>query len=200
MIFQRIFFIWIATISCAIAAEPPVSDMLTIIHRYVPSAKLATNIALSVSTFAGDFTSSPELVRRLGGPGAELSGNHLYLFVDQSYIYVEWADIMPLTIYDKGTWRFDGQFIQLQTDNTVPQKHTRHDRVFIPLATEISGVKQLSILGIDHGYGCLQKFAEKDGDFNFHLCSRARIGGITDTSATKTRLMKEAWRPAFFRE
>ena len=121
------------------------------------------------------------------------------IFSDQTYIYIRWADILPPTIYDKGAWSFDRQFIRLVTDNTVSQKRAMHDQYFVPLTTEISGVKQLFLFGTNRDYSYFLEHAKSGDDFMFLLCSRARIDLITDTNATKTRLMDEAWRPDFFR-
>lgn len=39
--------------------------------------------------------------------GSGLSGSELYLFDDDTYIYTEWADVEPETIYDKGRWTLE---------------------------------------------------------------------------------------------
>jgi hypothetical protein len=48
-----------------------------------------------------------------------LSGNDLYLFPDGTYIYDEWADIRPRTIYDKGMWQIEGGAIFLRSDQDI---------------------------------------------------------------------------------
>ena len=60
---------------------------------------------------AGQYTNpGKELIRRIGGA---LSGDVLYVFPDNTYVYCEWADIMPTTVFDKGTWDISDGILKL---------------------------------------------------------------------------------------
>lgn len=193
---SRILFILLAAVSFAIAAEPTNGDILATIRRCVPSAAPAAPVDHPEQAFTGEFTQSPEVAQRAG---AAMAGNHLHLFSDHTYIYLEWADILPPTIYDKGAWSFDGHVIRLETDNTVPQKYACQDKVYAPITAEISGAKQLFLIGIDREYCYFQENAKLGDDFMFLLCFRARVAPSGNDAATKAKLMKDAWRPDFFR-
>jgi hypothetical protein len=72
--------------------------------------------ALTPEQFAGRYANPPEELNRTQEP---LVGNNLYLFPDRTYIYCEWANIMPKTIFDKGTWTFATGMIELKSDPDV---------------------------------------------------------------------------------
>src|SRR6266699_5616844 len=68
---------------------------------------------VSPQRLAGKYSNPPKEFH--GG----LSGDDLHLFPDGTYIYCEWADIMPVTVYDKGMWRMSGLTIELTSDAEV---------------------------------------------------------------------------------
>src|SRR6266478_8010109 len=68
---------------------------------------------VSPQRLAGKYSNPPKEFQ-----GA-LSGSDLYLFPDGTYIYCEWADIEPVTIYDKGTWALVEGLVGLKSDQEV---------------------------------------------------------------------------------
>jgi hypothetical protein len=68
---------------------------------------------LAPEQFAGKHANpSQELVKRAGLP---LAGNNLYLLPNNTYVYCEWADAMPNTVFDEGTWSFSGSILELKS-------------------------------------------------------------------------------------
>ena len=198
MTLPRTFLLLLLVALTATAAEPSVTDVLAVVTRSVPSATSATSTAEPGVFFAGHYSISPEVARRAGPP---LTGDHLYLFPDGSYLYTEWGCLLPETIADKGTWTFVASRIKLESDKTVSQKHARHDRTFIPLTIEIRGSRQLFILGIPRGYTYFREHTTPSDDFMFLICAQARIAELSasEAASTKARLMKTGWNPDFFR-
>lgn len=191
--------IFLAVVSAAAAADPSATDVLGVVARSVPSAAAATPESDAGTFFAGHYAVSPEVARRAG---PSLTGDHLYLFPDMSYLYTEWGCLMPETIADRGTWRFGAGCITLDSDKSVSQKHARHDRSFVALSVELHGVRQLFLLGLPRAYAYFREHTSPPDDFMFHICSRWRIAQFTESDApsTKARLMKTAWNPSFFKE
>ncbi len=116
---------------------------------------------------AGHYTNPPkDLLRRIGGV---LSGDDLYLFPDGTYIYCEWADIQPLTIYDKGRWIFANGAVELKSDPDVTWDPGA-DRTDNP---------ELTLLYVAKG---------RDSTI-----TRSKTAGV------KARLLRESWRPEYFK-
>ena len=86
------------------ATGEPVADVVD---------RLRTDLAITVvlgntQSLSGKYAS-----------GGGLSGHILHLFPDGTYLYCRWADIEPLTGYDKGTWRISGALLELVSDPDV---------------------------------------------------------------------------------
>ncbi len=201
MTLPRTILVLCLTASAAIAAEPSTSDILKVVTRSIPSAASATPTPTTAEPgvfFAGHYSISPEVRRRAGPP---MTGDHLYLLPDGSYLYTEWGCLLPETIADKGTWTFAGGRIRLATDNSVSQKPARHDRTFFPLSVEVGGMRQFFVLGFPREYNYFREKTAPPDDFMFLLCARARIAELSasDAAATKAQLMRTAWNPDFYR-
>src|SRR5436190_23502343 len=79
-----------------------ISDVLAVVRRFFASAEAMPAGDKPETTFSGAYTSSPpELTKRAGPP---MRGDYLFLYPDGDFIYEEWMDIMPPTIFDKGKW------------------------------------------------------------------------------------------------
>jgi hypothetical protein len=145
----------------------------------------------STAAFYGDFTSeSKSMLKRVG---AFLSGDHLYLFTDGSYLYVEWADVQLETIYDRGRWEYKDGNIILISDQTVPGFQALEDRTFLPI--EYKG--QLRLLGSKEQITYFQENAGDDPELMLMICSREKVESFTPEKSqlVQARLLKEAWRP-----
>ena len=179
---------------------PTPHEVVTHVRPLVPT------IALSAPTdwrhsLAGHY----EPAKRLSTPRIpELSGDDLYLFPDKTYIYIEWTDISPETIDDKGAWSFDGQFVRLLSDRSVPKhKGGLRDMTFIPLTATYARKTRLLLMGVPRDFRYFKEESPKErdlGDFMFLLYARVRGKAIDDRSAPKlkARLMRQSWRPDFF--
>lgn len=61
-----------------------------------------------------------------------LAGTEIYLFPDQTYIWLDWADISPRTICDQGTWVYRDGVVALFTDRTVSPGMEQLDHLYVP--------------------------------------------------------------------
>jgi hypothetical protein len=94
-----------------LTGSQPASQALDRIRAKTPVAP-ATN--LTALQLAGEYANPSNELIKLIGPS--LSGNNLYIFPDNTYIFCEWSDITQTTIYDKGTWSLSDSVIEFKSD------------------------------------------------------------------------------------
>jgi hypothetical protein len=152
--------------------------------------------ATTMNSVAGHYSSSPEELRKEVVP---LSGNDLYLFLDGSYLYVEWSDIPPTTIRDKGKWAVSESEITLTSDPDIKWKPGA-ERHYL-LVRRSGHADEILAVGADYDSRYFEEHSKDDPDFMLLLVSKARINGISgkDTDELKNKLMREAWRPDFYK-
>lgn len=152
----------------------------------------------ALADLAGRYTGqSPELEKRVG---PFLTGEDLYLFPDGSYLYCEWGDVMPTTVYDKGRWSAAGGVLELVSDKDIrwdPEVDRRH----VIVRREARG-NEVMLVGLP---GDLDYFEQKTGDdpeLTLLIVGMLRTDGLDKKTApaVKAKLMKEAWQPTFFRK
>ena len=151
----------------------------------------------SVDGLAAEYTNpSQEVIKRIGGV---LSGNHLYLFPDKSYIYCEWADIEPLTVYDKGIWTFRDGYIELKSDPEVTWDPGVERRYMVVRRRSYRDEVMLVGTGGDLSY--IEENAGNDPEWIFLIRSKGMRKRLKQKSAArlKAKLMAESWRPDFFK-
>jgi hypothetical protein len=176
------------------AVKAPTSDALERLQAKVPVESLAS---VDVSAIAGHYANPPrELARQLGGV---LDGNDLYLFPDGTYIYCEWADIQPLTIYDKGQWGFANGAVELKSDPDVTWD-PEADRAYVAIRRR-STTKEVLLVGV---HSDLQRFGAESQDnpeLTLLYLAKKRDSTITrlKTARVKARLLRESWRPEYFK-
>ena len=129
-----------------------------------------------------------------------LSGSDLYLFGDGTYIYAEWADVLPETIFDKGSWRTAAGTLQLSPDSDVTWE-PRTDRCFVFI--RIAGRSAPLLLGVGQGLRTFERLvAENPKDALRYLmsCTLTRRDHWSAKRALRlrARLMKKCWRPWVF--
>jgi hypothetical protein len=182
-----------------VATSKPSHEALERLRAKTPVVAVRVN---RVEELAGRYTSeSKELRKRIGG---FLSGDELYLFPDGTYIYCEWADIEPTTVYDKGTWKATGGLVELKSDPEItwdPGKYHRYDRRYAAFHRS-SRNNEIMLIGVDYA---LPRFEEEAGDdpaFMLLVAARKRETTFTREKAEKlkAKLMKESWRPEYFPE
>jgi len=78
----------------------------------------------AASDLAGHYTGQTSELEARVGPF--LGGEDRYLFPDGSYVYCEWTDLMPGSVFDKGKWSVVGNLLKLVSDTDVrwdPDSH-----------------------------------------------------------------------------
>ena len=169
----------------------PSSKMVNSIKDKVPGVKAFQK---DKDQLPGHYSSAgPSLKKYVGAS----SGSDLYMFPDETYIYTEWADIMPNTIHERGTWRFDGSIISLVSDNTLTTQRFL-DSEQLPL---VSPDKTILLMG-RKGFDYFQQHSSDKPDFMLSLTTLEKVSEIKnqDIETIKNKLLKEAWMPWFFAE
>jgi hypothetical protein len=148
---------------------------LTHYQDLIPSVQGIVETNGLIELLSGHYTDS-------GG----LSGDDLYLFPDKTYIYMEWADILPRTIRDQGAWEYQDSFITLYSDAIDGEQSIILDSVHLAF-TAIINTPFFTTDENNHvfllGYNDLKYFLYKDdridvkdGDnesfFLLHACSK----------------------------
>jgi hypothetical protein len=180
-------------------AWPAVMSVAGMQDRCEPAACVASISARVAVALAG--VPSSEIAGLWKGGDGMLSGENLYLFADGSYIYTEWGDLLPETIYDKGDWRIEGGLVRFSPDAQVvwdPESDRRFAAVTLPAKPE------RRLIGLD---GTLERFHDLVREHPdttpaewLNLSALRRKGGITarEAEALKRRLHEDGWRPGFF--
>jgi hypothetical protein len=142
-----------------------------------------------VADLAGHYTTaSSELRKQVGG---FLSGENLYLFADQTYVYCEWGDIEPLTLYDSGTWAVASGQVTLRSD-PARKWHSRLEKTY--LAVRRAGRPQDSILvGLTERLSYFEDEARDDPEFMLLLVGlvREKALGMSEGIRVKRKLLQQ---------
>jgi len=151
---------------------------------------------------AGEMTPQ-QMAGKYSHPGKEyggaLSGNDINLFQDGTYIYDEWADVEPLTVRDKGTWKLADGLVVLTSDRDVTWDPDV-DRKYVAVH-RISKPHEVLLVGTGRDLSYFEENA-KDGPESLLLVvakERSTTFRDVDTAKTKKQLMRESWRPEYFR-
>ncbi len=165
-----------------------------------PVERLRAHVAVDLITgvpasdLAGHYSSKPKELGR-----SVLSGNDLYLFPDGSYLYLEWADVEPPTMRDKGSWAFSAGTVRLTSDKEVTWDPDA-ERSYVVVHRE-ARPKEALLIGLTRALPYFEEKANDDPNFMLLLVAKTRIASIGQKSAAKVKakLMREAWRPEYFR-
>ena len=79
----------------------------------------------------------------------DLAGSEIYVFPDNTYVYVEWADILPLTILDQGTWNYRDGVLFMHTDGSIPGDIKFIDDRYLPLMAITQGLLTRNVVRKD---------------------------------------------------
>ncbi|HSY89942.1 MAG TPA: hypothetical protein VK812_01140 [Candidatus Binatus sp.] len=151
---------------------------------------------LTTNAIVGRYSDTPDELRRRVVP---MGRKDLYLFPDGSYFYYFSSDIPPATIRDKGAWVLSGDELTLKSDSDItwnPGVERRYLFVRRP-----SHPQEILAIGIDRDLRYFEENAKDDPEFMLLLVSKARVNGISakESIELKKKLMREAWRPEFYR-
>jgi len=154
--------------------------------------------SLTAVQIAGQYASPPkELIKRVGPP---LAGNNLYIFPDKTYVYCEWADVMENTVFDKGTWSFAEGVLELKSDPEI-RWNPRLERRFLAVRRP-SHSDEILLIGIEGELPYFEKKAGDDPELMLLIVAKQREKPLSqaESAKLKTNLMREGWRPDFFRK
>ncbi len=168
------------------------------VQKVVPGVSAPVSENETLALLPAHFSDRNSEVKRQVLPPS--SGEDLYLFPDRSYLYLEWADIMPATICDKGTWSFKDGIVSLQSDNSIPQQRFPKDKRYLALYHIVSEKRTLLLLGTDWHFSYFKQNATKNDDLMLFLCTFIYLEDIKPVRAETLRkkIYAESWRPEFF--
>jgi hypothetical protein len=142
---------------------------------------------------AGRYTNpSQELIQSSGPP---LVGNNLYIFPDGTYVYCQWAAVMPITVFDKGSWSFAAGVLELKSDRIVIWNPDLERRFVV--ARRTSRVEEILLIGAEKALGRFEEQAGGDPETMLLRVAKQRVRTISPSEVveTKAALMREGWRP-----
>jgi hypothetical protein len=118
------------------------------------------------------------------GTGAGLAGEDLYLFEDQTFLYVQWGDTLPPTVYDKGRWQLRDGILELKRAPDVTWAPVQHQRYVAVRGKQTP--EAVALAGVDD-----------DGWSLGHLHKKPswKAG---ESAAVKRRLLRDAWNPSYW--
>jgi hypothetical protein len=129
-------------------------------------------------------------------PGG-LSGSELYLFPDGGYLYCEWADIEPRTVYDKGHWSVAGASIRLRSDQEITWD-PQIDRDLVAVRRR-QHPEEVLLVGTGRPLEFVETYGARDTSGTLAVVALARRRQVKDADAAAlwAALMKESWRPDY---
>jgi hypothetical protein len=182
------FLLWLFLQS---ASHPPENELDRLRSRVAVEAVVG-----SPTELAGVYVNPPKELRgavdRIGLTTA------LYLFPDETYIYVQRGSLIPLTIFDKGSWAIVSESLQLKSAGDV-RWNPDLERRFL-LVRRSSHPEEVLLVGAQMAVNRFEKLASNDSDTALLAISKQRRGPITNEHATslKNYLIKTGWHPERF--
>jgi hypothetical protein len=178
-----------------LAAAQPTRTPLERVQARTP-VDIITN--LTTAQFAGQYTYPSSDLRKRVGPS--LSGNDLYLFPDKTYVYCEWSDIVPTTVYDKGIWNVSAGILELKSDPEITWDPELERRFLV--IHRSSRLDEILLVGVEKELRNFEQEVGDDREFMLLLVGRQRDTKISlaEAAKLKSRLMREAWRPEWFQK
>jgi hypothetical protein len=126
----------------------------------------------------------------------------LYLFPDETYLYVEKVLDMPRSIFDKGTWRMSADGIELKSAGDVTWNPDL-ERKFVMLRRS-SHPEEFLLVGVDVAVKRFERLAGgvagENGESALLIVAKQRKSVMDPARATKVKdyLMRKAWHPERF--
>jgi len=150
------------------------------------------------SDVAGHYTGQTSELEARVGPF--MGGEDLYLFPDGSYVYCEWTDVMPRTVFDKGKWSVDGSLVELVSDREI-RWNPEVDRQHIVVRRK-ARKDEILLVATPRDVEYFEQKAADDPELMLLIVGMVRTEILADKTApgVKARLMKQAWNPTLFRK
>ena len=188
-------FLTILILVLQLASGPPAVSPLIRLR-----AKIAVDPVTDLTPvkIAGQYTNpGKELIRRIGGA---LSGDVLYVFPDNTYVYCEWADIMPTTVFDKGTWDISDGVLKLTSSPEIAWDPMVERRFLV--VHRRAQAAEILLVGIDKELPYFEEQAGDDPEIMLLIVAKQRGNTISQAKAAqlKAKLVRESWRPEYFRK
>jgi len=154
-----------------------------------------TSVQPSIVALAGKYSNpGPDLKKLVPA----LSGRDLYLFPNRTYIYTEWADILPETVFDRGSWSVVGGVLKLEWNAAITWK-TSNEKQYVVIRYE-ERPAHFFLLGIEQQLDYLKENIGKDADFMFLVTSLAFAKSFSESNwrEIQSAVLRRAWHPKFF--
>jgi hypothetical protein len=166
------------------------SRIFSYVKSRVPNACRVPNESLGIDKVAGHYTDLPPGMHSLGF-------NDLYLFPDETYFYIEWTDVFPTTITDKGNWAFNDDLIELHSDKSLPNGESRRNGKYLPLYIDNNKRPPMLLLGTGGDFSYFKKNAKTNDEFMLILCAynRKEDFGSSEFKQSKREIYEKFWRP-----
>ncbi|PKO19845.1 hypothetical protein CVU37_02315 [candidate division BRC1 bacterium HGW-BRC1-1] len=151
---------------------------------------------LTTASVAG-YYADPGPTKRGG-----LSGEDLYLFPDETFMYLRWADIMPRTILSKGAWALDEGYVTLHDDGeTSLGNWGQHlSPVWLPLVVDQGTTQSFCLMDgrRDIEYLKNKSLMPSTGRTIIRLSlEKSRDLPTSETAALKADMRRKYWRPHY---
>jgi hypothetical protein len=171
--------------------ETSAAHMLGELQKFYPAVRSVKPANMTARLIAGHFTH-----------GSGLSGQELYLFSDNTYIYTEWADIMSETVFDQGSWGLTNGFVTLASDKSLPASRRPFDHVYLPIRLKQNS--DLFIMSHRWDFSYFTEHAAGNPASMFQTVALRRVYSFysstpEDERRMKTKLLEHAWRPESFK-
>ncbi len=124
--------------------------------------------------------------------------NNLYLFPDQTYVYVERSSLVPTTIFDKGRWEVASDLLHLKSDTEI-KWNPDLERSFLMLQ-RASHSSEILLVGSGKAVDRFEARAVGNPETALLTVAKQRIKVISPEQTARVRgdLMKRAWHPDRF--
>jgi hypothetical protein len=121
--------------------------------------------------------------------------NNLYLFPDQTYLFVERNSLMPTTVFDKGRWEVVGGLLQLKSDIEV-KWNPDLARSFLILQ-RASHPKELLLVASGKAIDRFEARATGNPEKALLTVAKQRTKLISpeQTARVRNQLIESAWHP-----
>jgi hypothetical protein len=167
----------------------PASTQFDRIH-----AKIEVESVHTTSTeIAGLYVNPPnELAQK---SDSSVVRNNLYLFPDQTYVYVERSSLVPTTIFDKGRWEMANGLLHLKSDTEI-KWNPDLERSFLMLQ-RASHSGEILLVGSGKAVDRFEARAVGNPETALLTVAKQRIKVISPEQIARVRgdLMKRAWHP-----